>query len=341
MSSSDSVPLIAESWGKPSATLCADLQSVKAQAEAIEAESLEARRQAVEQIKGEILGLLGQIVEGTTRPPVVVHPAHGGPGGGIEAIHQAARDMAEQLKAGAVITLPGSSGWEVQYPTVDGEAFRRLFWLLGLSDAERGFVEAAATDATAGKPGEVFDGLAIFAEWLDEFGREKDGCTVRRLIPEDGSVIVLTIPDDAGALALSRVFDEIGKPLQAALAKLGRRVYVQAVRASVGVQPLDEQRMRELGWMSLNEHDSLFGGLSNELVGEPEDEMPSPTCNALTAMVQRLKRENAELRQAVREVKEDAAGICDRLADSGVDQYCCEPLLRGAAEEIRKRPPVG
>lgn len=218
--------------------------------------------------------------------------------------------------------------------------FRRLLWLLGLSDAERAFVDAAATSAVEGRLADTHVDLAIFAEWLGDQMRHADGVTIERLRFEDGDVVIVTVPDSAGLMAPSVAFEEIGRPLQNALLKMGRRVYVRAIRKGITVGNVDAGKIQELGWV--RRKDLLAHQVADRAVAA-----------AYEQEIDRLKRENAELRRAIAAEREACAALaeawrempdaqppvapgCMTAYSEGLD--CSAP--QGIADAIRHRSPV-
>ncbi len=72
----------------------------------------------------------------------------------------------------------------------------RLIALLGLSDAERVFVNAALTVRFS--PVGQIDILSVFADYLEDAGKHIQAARVRKLIPRDGDILLFSNDSFAG-----------------------------------------------------------------------------------------------------------------------------------------------
>jgi uncharacterized protein (TIGR02996 family) len=99
------------------------------------------------------------------------------------------------LQGGQPLTLPQGTTVHYVRPNPNLAALSRLLWLLDLSERERAFVRAAADEPCD------LDGLAVFADWLEERQRtdgarfrEVAAAGIRRLNPQPGEVYVIRTP---------------------------------------------------------------------------------------------------------------------------------------------------
>jgi hypothetical protein len=127
-------------------------------------------------------------------PPAVFDPGPGQPTPAPEA------DLLEAIRAaqatGQPMALPQGGSVEYTGPTPAlMQLVHRLVDLLGLSDLEREFWAAGAG---RGVP-DAWDGLAAYADWLEDRGNDAGAARVRKLTPQPGDVLVFTLPRDAGA----------------------------------------------------------------------------------------------------------------------------------------------
>lgn len=122
-------------------------------------------------------------------------------------------------------------------------AFTRLCALLGLSERERAFVSALADDAAD------FDFIQVFADWLEEEGRARDGARVRRLVPRDGDVLLFTVAPGPDALQEGRACEGAARHLAGVLAARGVRCTPVIVYQGTEVHALPQQTMRAAGWV--------------------------------------------------------------------------------------------
>lgn len=282
------------------------------------------------------------------------------------------RAAAEELKEQIAATLDGiaNSVKDVMLsyaprPAKLADVFaglRHLAWLLGLSDAERSFVDAAATATQSGDLSSAYEMLMVFADWLEDQGRVKDGVEIRRLVPQNGDVIQLIYRKGVPLEEARDAARQLGTMLREHLAMIGRDVLFVAGPEGWELEKFPDDDMRRLGWVRLEESTEL----SRELQGQPEqDGSGSLICTKLLKMIRRLKSESAALRggpgsmsadamrqlgwvradianaakkaevaEAVRQEREACAKACEELANTG--------LLEGfdCAETIRNRPPV-
>lgn len=177
--------------------------------------SVEMRRGAAEGLRGEILARL-RTIEGFVRSARRV--------GAVEMVvaeHQPSADgtaVMETLNTAKFVKL-----------------IERLLWLLGLSGGERAFVHAAASSVRAGDVAGAYEGLMVFADWLEDAGRTADAGELRRLVPETGDVLVVCAPAEAPKIRMAPGETEYAKAQRAAtammdhLTRLGRDVCVAAV----------------------------------------------------------------------------------------------------------------
>jgi hypothetical protein len=204
--------------------------------------------------------------------------------------------------------LPDGQGWQASMTC------QRLLWLLGLSDAERAFVDSAASAVREGEPGDAYETLLVFADWLEaEQGRGQNGLTIRRLVPEAGDVFVVTVPDSAGLLGVSATYAQVGRQIRDWCERNGRPVYVQAVREGVGVEWLPAERMRELGWVRAERSaDFALRRVREEMNGEPEGAIGAT--GDPVAMIRRLKRQHAEQARTIERFQRENEALRSQLA---------------------------
>lgn len=118
----------------------------------------------------------------------------------------------------------------------------RLAWVLGLDPQERSFVRALAREPwDAGT-------LLVFADWLEERQRP-EGCALRRLVPEDGSVLVVKHPVGDAPWAMRQAADVACGDIARKIGRLGREVYYVLLPEGMDMECLGEEQMNELGWV--------------------------------------------------------------------------------------------
>lgn len=105
-------------------------------------------------------------------------------------------------------------------------SFNRLIWLLGLPCEEAAFVREAAARATS--PGEAYDGLLVFADWLEDALRPQHAEAIRRLVPADGDVLVIRFDQKIGPAERKRLRDSVNT-MEDRLRKSGRNVHYVAI----------------------------------------------------------------------------------------------------------------
>jgi uncharacterized protein (TIGR02996 family) len=100
-----------------------------------------------------------------------------------------------RVQPGQTLMLPQGTTVHYVRPNPNLAALSRLLWLLDLSERERAFVRAAADEPCD------LDGLAVFADWLEERQRtdgarfrEVAAAGIRRLNPQPGEVYVIRTP---------------------------------------------------------------------------------------------------------------------------------------------------
>lgn len=199
-------------------------------------ETLADRRTAAEEIRGEILALLREIL-GAMKGPVEIlhrHEAFQPPPLTPEESRQLEQAiLAQQQQLSEMMVLEGE-------PKVSRgvwpDALARLLWLLGLSDGERAFVEAAAEHARGGQPGEATIDLAVYAEWLGDQLRHADAGVIGRLAPQTGDVLLVRHPD---SLATKREAAAFSASLEDGLRRLGREPLVAQLPFDWDVETLD------------------------------------------------------------------------------------------------------
>jgi hypothetical protein len=121
----------------------------------------------------------------------------------------------------------------------------RLCALLGLSERERAFVSVLADDAAD------FDLYNVLADWLEDEGRTKDGARVRRLVPQDGDVLIWRMPptDTGGVLLPFGAYEAAARNLQSVLMGRGVNTAYAVLPDDANLSALDPDRMRAAGWV--------------------------------------------------------------------------------------------
>ena len=133
---------------------------------------------------------------------------------------------------------------------VDAPAFvdhlRRLHWLLGLSDAERRFVDDAASAAVGGRTTDAYESLMVFADWLEDNLRTEHGGAIRKLTPQDGDTLVINYPkgDMDARRAIQRYFLEVQEKLR----EMGREVSFVVLPEGLSVIQASAAEMALNGW---------------------------------------------------------------------------------------------
>ncbi len=250
----------------------------------------EQRREAIDGIRAEVLALLESILRQLSKEPLITTLPRLEPVDDLAA--EALQAALEQQQAGGYLVISETAKY-TPGPLV--EVTRRLLWLLGLSDAERAFVDGVATSVRKGTPADAVVELAIFAEWLGEQFRHADGSAIEALIPPDGAIVVVTVPLDSPNDAVSKAYAEIGVPLKDALERLGRRGYVCAVREGNTIRLPSRGEMRQLGWLQTDEAFDATT-LGQVIRDEPEAIKGRRVVDNATDVITRLKWENAMLR---------------------------------------------
>jgi hypothetical protein len=180
-------------------------------------------------------------------------------------------------------------------PTVgDGSRFDRLLWILGLSEGERRFVKALADD-WAGD----FDGLSVFADWLEDQGRPEDGTRVRRLVPRDGDVIVVRHPPgprhEAHCATVQQILD--------ALAARGVRVCAVIMSHDMTLVTAPPAAMRAAGWVRAEDVERAVAAAIRAALPDDSDlETADPEAMRAAGWVRA-----EDVRRALRDVADDAA----------------------------------
>ncbi len=161
----------------------------------------------------EILQLIAELKElfakGEAATPGRIHPP-------IAAGVEESRRIADSLVRGEPVAMPpGYMLSPGQYVPSVVRKVDRLVWLLSPSDQERQFVHQAAS-----APSDEVN-LQVFADWLEDERRPKEAETVRRITPEDGSLLVYRFPNDPGSREAVKKFAEA---FEEQLDEIGRRV---------------------------------------------------------------------------------------------------------------------
>jgi hypothetical protein len=155
---------------------------------------------------------------------------------------QAILEAVAAFRAGAVISTPGGATVEYLGPTpVLLQLVHRLVDVLGLSDLEREFFTAGAAREVPG----AWDGLAAYADWLEDRGNDAGAMHVRKLTPAPGDVLVFTAP--AGEYPQDGSFDA-ARRLKETLAARGVDVSWVLLPHDGRLDRLSEAQMAELGW---------------------------------------------------------------------------------------------
>lgn len=209
-----------------------------------------ARRQATEDLRAEALSLLGEVREAFAQmmnPPVVHYSVQ--PREDSEEARKLAQELLQHMAMGQAIVWPEGFNCTASPALIQMNALiSRLMWLLGLSDAERGFVEDATSQATDGELDGVYETLLVYADWLDDQMRTKDGAEIRRLVPQHGDVVVWRCPRAVNPQQAMKVGKEVMSAVSANLKAMGREVVCVCLTHDWDVSTLDEGQMRELGW---------------------------------------------------------------------------------------------
>lgn len=119
-------------------------------------------------------------------------------------------------------------------------------WFSGLSPQERSFISSLIESS----PGsEQRTTLEVFADWLEEQGRQAESVSIRRLSPKDGDVILFSPrKDDAFSLNEWKLLQGVVRKLSRDLKKHhGIRVNCAATWNRPAVEHLDEKQLVEAG----------------------------------------------------------------------------------------------
>lgn len=174
----------------------------------------------------------------------------------VEEIHREIRDTLDRLGESVRLGHEGGMEWSgtPSRLQLDAPAFidhlRRLSWLLALSPAERAFVDAAASAVREGNAAEAYETLLVFADWLEEAGKESS--PIRRLVPQSGDVVGMTYPairpPALSADAAKQAARSVLEGIQARLAGVGRDVSIVAMPDNWKLQVMREEEMYSQGW---------------------------------------------------------------------------------------------
>lgn len=192
-----------------------------------------------------------------------------------------------------------SPGADIIPGPVIREAFSRLLALLELSPGEREFIQGIADANTTGGPAEAFPLLEIFGDWLEDQGRIGEAVRVRKVSPRHGDVLVLDHPREwTRSPMMMDEMREFARSLREKLEECGRQVVVVAMPNGGKLRIEDDAGMYVAGWVRVKEHKTRLQRLLHELDGGSDDPGTVPMehmADAVLHMIQRLKRENAEL----------------------------------------------
>jgi uncharacterized protein (TIGR02996 family) len=158
-------------------------------------------------------------------------------------------------------------------------ALGRLLWILGLSEGERRFVAALAEDASDTVTAEVY------ADWLEEQGRTAEGATVRRLVPRDGDVLVITAPSGASDAASRRRWAAHAADLRAKLLASGRDARVLVLPHGSVAEDLDVGAMRAAGWVRAEDMRSAAARVGADCETHPHPRFREGAGNALARVL--------------------------------------------------------
>jgi hypothetical protein len=172
-------------------------------------------------------------------PPAIFDPAPGQPAGTSEA------DFLEAIRAaraaGQPVVLPGGGSVEYVGPTPALlQLLERLTYLLGLSDLEREFLAAGA----AREVPDAWDGLAAYADWIEERDNYAGAVRVRKLTPQSGDLLVFRCEPEAAHHAA-----RAAAALAADLESRGCPVVCSLLPPGAALDSLSEECMATLGWV--------------------------------------------------------------------------------------------
>jgi hypothetical protein len=122
------------------------------------------------------------------------------------------------------------------------QLLERLTYLLGLSDLEREFFEACASDELL----DAFDGRLAYADWLEDRACNEGALAVRKLTPRPGDVLVFHPPRDARGV---EGWVETARNLQDSLAARGLETSWMVLPPGAALGQLSEAQMADLGWV--------------------------------------------------------------------------------------------
>jgi hypothetical protein len=162
-----------------------------------------------------------------------------------------ATDMAAlvaAMQAGQAVVLPGAPATAHAGPTPALlQLVNRLVDILGLCDLEREFFTAGA----ARELPDAWDGLAAYADWLEERGFYAGAARLRKLTPADGDVLVFSLPrQPAGHVDGWRA--AVTDALRG-LESRGIGVTALVLPPDVRLDRLSEQHMADLGWVRVGQ----------------------------------------------------------------------------------------
>jgi uncharacterized protein (TIGR02996 family) len=186
----------------------------------------------------------------------------------LAEVRQVLAALKARLAAPPAVTYPETVSWDTpatSTPLADfaavAEAFgadpaptvlrllERLAYLLELTDLEREFFEACASDG----PLDAFDGRLAYADWLEERGDGEGALRVRKLTPQPGDVLLGTLPgDDVVRYGVPPEWDAClaaVQSLQAALRRRGVETTMVLLPPGATLTTLNEFQMMELGWV--------------------------------------------------------------------------------------------
>jgi len=315
--------------------------------------TLQQRRGVAEEVRQEVRAILAEMAEALQKamaPPAVVQYEASGEAD-LEAARIAVRAAIERETAGYTVTLPGGATYKIA-PAVREllGKIARLSWLLGLCDAERSFIDSAASAATSGDPTGLHETLMVFADWLEDQGRQAHGAEVRRLVPQRGNILLLTVPRGADT-EREEVLNGIGRRLDQFLRDVGRECYIVKVQEGATIPILDEAAMRRLGWERCDDVRRLKETMQQTSENNRALQRENARLNAIDRTHCMCRWDGIRLvepcelhlkwrAEAVRQERDACASECDRVVN---DYVASDPAIIGARRcktAIRNRPPV-
>ncbi len=203
------------------------------------------RAAAVAEVKSEILAELENLcrqVTATLSPPAIFQSISANP---------PSKEEIESIvveTSGTLVAVPPGATFEIHGLESVASQLQRIAWLVGLSDAERAFVSAAAEQSEGADYGGLIDTLLVFSDWLVDMGMQSQSVEVRKVVPNDGDVLIIT----QKYMTPSRrkeIVECVAQPLVDAMANRGRNVFCVVADGSTSIESLDAEEMRRQGWV--------------------------------------------------------------------------------------------